>query len=827
MTPSPSPPLASGLLGLSSSPAQTPSILHPGNFRQPPATTTLPTDSSPPFEETDEFSLLARLEQKRREIEAEIGVFRVAKEAEYRELEKQLREEQKSQSNKKRKRKNGGASSVSGGGKEQDTDATHVTAGATPSDDGDTGFTGKGDKVESINYGALGLGDSKSNDTLKLEFPDCQKQIGFDGSSVSSVSNSSCTTTSPPFEKELQAAGLFTPRYLPLLDDNYFRPTSPPTSSIPQDPSTSETQTLPQQVMPKLANIPSSSSRAGNTSPAYPLASSLKSSSGSSTSTMSKSGTAKQKSPKRVTFQFEDEDSVPSRSSPPPTKVHWTLENENYALEDDDGFVEYEGEEVDEDGSGEKGKLEQTEQVTIEAIVGGRFPGDELVVPTTAGGGAPGVVQKSSGFDGLGISGIPGPTNGTNGDNRDSNSDDELTSYDDDDDEVVLFDLDETIPEGGGYPSPPRDYSALTNSPQTVTNARLTASSFPMLPSFTPSVPTVSSSASQSILTFGKSPGPRPGLPRVRRGSLSSSLSPLTKQAQFQQEPIASSLPNFGWKGADPPKSGFVPTPGGRFRRRSIVKYDLAEDDVASLKGKGKGKETQRAISEASDEEDDARFSLSKSPNATSLPMSISRLSPAAFAAMSNKPRPQKPPTQPVTNNDILDPVPVTARPSPKLRSPLSAAASFPVQPTAPKMDSADILASMPSSFTMADNASPEKNDSVSSYRRSSPFPSAYDRTPYRTAYAAEVAAAAALDDEADYGGALESVVGGVDGRTGLDPDISSFSYRASSLGPGGGSRGRSGSLAGAMEAINPGRMSFGMRMAWESGKKEEVVKRK
>lgn len=825
MPPSSSPPLASGLLGLSSSPAQTPSIPHPGNFRQPPATTALPTDFSPPFEETDEFSLLARLEQKRREIEAEIGVFRIAKEAEYRELEKQLREEQKSQSNKKRKRENGGARSVSGGGKEQDTDATHATAGVTLSDDGDTGFTGKGHKVGSINYGALGLGDSKPNDTLKLEFPDCQKQIGFDGSSVSSVSNSSCTTTSPPFEKELQAAGLFTPRYLPLLDDNYFRPTSPPTSSMPQDPSTSETQTLPQQVMPKLANIPSSSSRAGNTSPAYPLASSLKSSSGSSTSTMSKSGTTKQKSPKRVTFQFEDEDSVPSRSSPPPTKVHWTLENENYALEDD-GFVEYEGEEVDEDGSGEKGKLEQTEQVTIEAMVGGRFPGDELVVPTTVGGGAPGVVQKSSGFDGLGISGIPGPTNGTNGDNGDSNSDDELTSYDDDDDEVALFDLDETIPEVKDDPSPPRDYSALTNSPQTVTNARLTASSFPMLPSFTPSVPTVPSSASQSILTFGKSPGPRPGLPRVRRGSLSSSLSPLTKQAQFQQEPIASSLPNFGWKGADPPKTGFVPTPGGRFRRRSIVKYDLAEDEVASFKGKGKGKETQRAISEASDEEDDVGFSLSKSPNATSLPMSISRLSPAAFAAMSNKSRPQKPPTQLVTNNDIPDPAPVTARPSPKLRSPLSAAASFPVQPIAPKMDSADILASMPSSFTMADNASPEKNDSVSSYRRSSPFPSAYDRTPYRTVYAAEVAAAAALDDEADYGGALESVVGGVDGRTGLDPDISS-SYRASSLGPGGGSRGRSGSLAGAMEAINPGRMSFGMRMAWESGKKEEVVKRK
>lgn len=531
---------------------------------------------------------------------------------------------------------------------------------------------------------------------------------------------------------------------------------------------------------------------------------------------MSKSGTAKQKSPKRVTFHFEDEDSVPSRSSPPPTKVHQTLEDENYGFEDEDGSVDYEGEEVDEDESGEKAGAEH---VITEAMVGGRFPGDELVVPTTVRGESSGAMQKAGGFDGLGISGILGPTNGMNGDTGDSDSDDSPTRYDDDDDgEVALFDLDETIPEVKDDLAPPRDYSALTNSPQTVTNARLTASSFPMLPSFTPSVPAVPASASQSILTFGKSPGPRPGLPRTRRGSLSSSLSPLANQAQFKQEPIASSLPNFGWKGIDPPKSGFVPTTGGRFRRRSIVKYDLTEDDAAAFKGK----KAQSAISEASDEEDDDVFQLSRSPNATSLPMSISRLSPAAFAAISNKAHPQKPPSRPITNNDVPTPTPLTARPSPKVRSPLSGSALFPAQSMAPKMDSADILASMHTSSTIAENGSPEKNDSVSSYRRSSPFPSAYDRTPYRTAYAAEVAAAAALDDEADYGGALESVVGGVDGRTGLDPDVGSFSYRASSLGPGVGvgSRGRSGSLGGTAEALNPGRMSFGMRMAWESGKK-------
>lgn len=785
---------------------------------------------SPPFDEINERNLLARLDQKRREIEAEIEAFKAVKEDEYRELERKLREEQKSQPKKKRKRENGGANSSSGG--EEATDATHVAAGATSSDDG-AGFTGKEHGVGSINSGAqipLDLGGSRLNDTLRLELPEHRKQVGFDGSSVSSS-----TTTSPPFEKELQAAGLFTPRYLPLLDNNYFRQTSPPVSPPPQDPSISvQTQTSPQQTMPKLAAIPSPSSRTGNTSPAYPLASSLKSSSGSSTGTLSKSGAMKQKSPKRVTFQFEDEDSVPSRSSPPPTKVHWTLE-EGYPFEDEDGYVEYEGEEieeVDEDEFDERGKVEQVEHVTmegLEVVVTERFPGDELVVPTAIGRGAgdgdPSTMQNNNAFSGLGISGVLGEPsmNGMNGNKGGDDPGDEQNRYDDDDDEEALFDLDETIPEVVDSSPPQRDYSALMDSPKTQTNARLIASSFPMLPSFTAGL----ASASESVLTFGKSPGPRPGLPRVRKSSLSSSLSPISNQTQFaQQEPIASSLPNFGWKGIDPPRSGFVPTTGGRFRRRSIVKYDIPEDDTASLKGKGKGKETQHAIPEASDEEDNDSLLLSRSPNATSLPMSISRLSPAAFAAVSNAIRSPKPLSKPVTNNDIPDPTPVSARPSPKPRSPLPCAESFPVKANVPKIDSADLLASMSTSFTV-DDASPEKNDSVSSYRRSSPFPSAYDRTPYRTAYAAEVAAAAALDDEADYGGAMESVVGGVDGRTGLDPDVSSFSYRASSLGPGAGSRGRSGSTAGGgMEAVDPGRMSLGMRMAWESGMKDEGRRR-
>jgi hypothetical protein len=105
------------------------------------------------------------------------------------------------------------------------------------------------------------------------------------------------------------------------------------------------------------------------------------------------------------------------------------------------------------------------------------------------------------------------------------------------------------------------------------------------------------------------------------------------------------------------------------------------------------------------------------------------------------------------------------------------------------------------------------KNDSVSSYRLTSPFPSASilpTTSPYRTAHAAEVAASA-LDGE------LESVVGGVDGRTGLDPDVSSFQpATGTSI-----NRRRSGSVIAPQE-VRPERMSLGMRMAFEEmrGKK-------
>lgn len=799
----PSPPSVSQLLGINPFPAEAPPISPSGDPREPmnPSLT-----HHPPLP-ASEIELLARLDQKRREIEAEIEAFKAAKEEEYRELERWLRAEQKQ------------LQSTNGGDATTHAAVEAATTTTAASSGNDKGFTRDEEQVRrtsrTISSGTgcqipLDLGGSKLNDTLKLKLPDNRKQPGLD---EGSAGNSA--TTSPPFEKELQAAGLFTPRYLPLLDNNFFR------QSPPQDSPTS----LPQPVMPKLATIPGPPSRTGNTSPAYPLASSLKSSSGSSTGTLNK---LKQKSPKRVTFLFEDENSVPSRSSPPPsTKVHWTLE-EDYPFDDEDGFVEYEGEDVEEVDQEEfeetAGKVEQVENVT--EYVGERSTGDELVVPTTLDNSAP-IIQGGDAFSGLGIKNVSGGLDTTNGNKSTApgfDSDDEVNGTGmDDDDEEALFDLDETIPEVVDNSPPQRDYSALLDTALPQTNDRLTASKFPMLASFTPTFPPVPASASDTILTFGKSPGPRLGLPRAgsggaRRGSLSSSLSlsPFLSQ-QKEEQAIACSLPTFGWKGGmgiEPPKSGFVPTPGGRFRRRSIVKYDLPEDDADSLKGKGKDSRT--AIDEEEEDEDETLL-LSRSPNATILPMSISRHSPAAFVAKSSSST--RSPKLPVIQNDHQNSLPIAgSRSSPKPgRSPLSGAAQVHSTPMR-KVDSADLLAAVPTSFSApAEEDTPEKSDSVASYRRSSPFPSAYDRTPYLTAYAAEVAAAAALDDDEDYGGALESVVGGVDGRTGLDPDMSSFR-------PSAGVRARRGSESGGglgMEAMDPGQMSFGMRMAFENVHKE------
>jgi len=77
---------------------------------------------------------------------------------------------------------------------------------------------------------------------------------------------------------------------------------------------------------------------------------------------------------------------------------------------------------------------------------------------------------------------------------------------------------------------------------------------------------------------------------------------------------------------------------------------------------------------------------------------------------------------------------------------------------------------------------SPRGSSEVDSYRKTARFPSASMSggliSPYRTRFAQELAQQALMDGEDPS----ESIVGGVDGRTGLDPESFSVHGRASSF---------------------------------------------
>ncbi|RPB02065.1 hypothetical protein L873DRAFT_1674119 [Choiromyces venosus 120613-1] len=755
---------------------------------------------SPPSDtdmEIDESDLLPRLQRRRKELDAEIEAFRALKESEYKAFERKLREEYKLRKRKREGDKDGGQISNNNNATTTDASPPYATAAntATPGrENGNVCSTWSG--VERGSQVSLGLGESKLDDALGLELPNA-----LPAQQLKSRENSS-----PPFDKDLQAA--FTPRYLPLLDNNYQSPpTSPPPNKIMSSPPQS-----PKELLPKIATIPS---RSGNSpgSPAVPLASSLKSSSGSSFGTISKSAGIRQKSPKKVTFQFEDESSVPSRSSPPPAKVHWSLvdniDNE-YDLEDGDGFVESAGDhEVVEVGEAEfddSGKVEQIENaaklVNLEVT-----QGVELVVPTFLLGTSTEsrTLVDDDSFEEVQF-GDETSGNGSKGVNGDLEK--EFDTETTDDDEEDLFDMDETVAERKESP-PHRDYAALLNTskPQSQ-RSPFSGQSFPPLPSFTPVPSSIPAPQVDPLLTFGKGPGMRSGFTAVRGGISASfnpslSLEPLTSRTRAGEEPhtapVASSLPNIGW-GETSGKASFVPTPGGRFRRRSIVKYDVPDEDDASI-----GKFHPNIP-----EEDEPPLGISgRSPNAASLPMAISRNSPLAAlsgSTSSKSPTPLRKYASAATIPEVLDEAPVSGRPSP-VSSPLGADLTLaPGNESIKRVSSADILADVPTSEPPSSSA---KNDSVSSYRLTSPPPFApvLPTSPYRTAYAAEVAASA-LDGE------LESVVGGVDGGTGLDPDVSSFQAAAgTSI-----NRRRSGSVIVPQE-MRPERMSLGMRMAFEEMK--------
>lgn len=485
---------------------------------------------------------------------------------------------------------------------------------------------------------------------------------------------------SPPFDKDLQDA--FTPRYLPLLDKGNQ---SPPVSSFLQASATS-----PMDGGPLQSTVSALAMGLGH-SP-VPLAPSLKSSPGSSldTGTADKSPVTKQKSPKRVTFQFEDENSVPSRSSPPPAKVRWSLVGDLDSDEDDDGgFTEHlEKQEVVDVGA--EG-FEQATARDVEEV--------ESVLPVKADALVAAISTPLR--DGDSFEEIPfGSATNINGETTNPSAG---TAAEDDVYDGEVFDMDETIPEVQGSP-PQRDYAALHNTfkplPQ---RSPFSGHSFPPLPSFTPTPSAPAYTASNNpLLTFSKSLANRSGFTAVRNGASSSFTPPLTlspippRPRNPSTAPVASSLPNIAF--AAP----------ARLRRRSIAKYstEIPDEDTPTPPGRSPQQSSQ-----------DIGEEYGQSPNAQSMPMSI--------------------------------------RPSP------TTIAQF-CQPR-------------------ARTAVPSNGES----RPSLPQPSRY-----RTALAAEVAAAA--------GEGSESVIGGVDGGTGLDG-----SYMPDIPGP-------------SLEDIGFERMSLKMRMAFE-----------
>jgi hypothetical protein len=683
-----------------------------------------------PAEAEDELDEDARtrLRHRRLELNHEIGEFKERKEAQYRRFEATLRAEAKA------KRKH-------------DVDESKVQAlGAQGSTEGHGGKE-KGNNKEAGSLSPKGsspLAGNHSKTTLREPWtPRSRDDILRDG-----------TEKSPPFEKELQVAGLFAPCYLPLLEDRRTSPlhisTTPPQSPMPQAAAAHE------QRQADLSNITPPQHHSPDSHP-YPLESSLKSSSSSSLGT----SVRKPKSPKKVTFQFEDENAVPSRSSPPPAKVIW-----NFGPVDDDDDDEYdeaneddyeEVEEYIEDvidprdiGYGEEEGHEGTvEQVKVPSLptksgwqsVGERYHGDELVIPTMSsyfgvdhgeGGPISAVVTRP----------LKSPDQSGSPDQRDSNlphngtaqmkGDNKRSDADDDD---GLFDLDETVPDEPNHTPPHRDLSPLLEAQRASQHLASPATNDLSLPppSLAARVPLPQSF--DPHITFGKSPVaaafPNP------TSSLSASFTHTPLRSSGRAPPpspfqIASSLPASSVWG--PPST----EDSTRFRRRSIIKYIPSpppeEESDGSVHTKTPDGDKMHA------------------PYATSLPMPIAPM----LSTLRSPPSSTSPQTKP-SLPDIPNTRPFSGRPSPAT-SPMAFRISESTK---------QLAASPPAS---------RNSSGVDSYMKTARFPSASFAggmmSPYRTRFAQELAERALQEGD----NAEESFVGGVDGGTGLDPG--SFTVR-------------------------------------------------
>jgi len=286
----------------------------------------------------EEVRLLRRLEIKRREIDEEIEAFKIAKEEEHAEYERRLRERWR----RKKEKRNKAKEQVAAADEEQEARDVGVkhhgsTSSASSSAQNNSQprsgilkeqsrFDEEPDELPfAISSPAALMALNEQNSTAdpltseatppqpltpRAQTSEASDPPEMEGSREKEVKEEK--DKSPPFEEEIQLAGLFTPRYLPLLDDTYSRTspiaTSPrpitPIRSHSEPPAQSPTYTRP-------------------TSPGAPLASSLKHSSSYSSGFSSGSGPRhlKPKSPKKVSFKLDEAKPVPSRSTPPQTAL--------------------------------------------------------------------------------------------------------------------------------------------------------------------------------------------------------------------------------------------------------------------------------------------------------------------------------------------------------------------------------------------------------------------------------------------------------------------------------------------------------------------------
>lgn len=507
--------------------------------------------------------LIQRLDLKRREIEAEIEVFKLSKEDEYAEYERCLRERWKRKQQKQ---------TVTGDEVTRDSDVKHDCLTHTGTALHRSGILKEGSRFEeeldelpfaiSSPAAFMALNEQNSADPVKTvddpleamppHAPDCETQSTKKHLNDQSTNQTKNTDKSPPFEEEIQVAGLFTPRFLPLIEGTDAYPRSNPVAISPRP------ITPPGPHTGSLVEISHNSD--GSSSPDAPLASSLKNLAGSGFSSRF-SHQLKLKSPKRVSFKLDEEKAIPSRSTPPQTAL--TFGSDIDLCEDPDAIDVEQVEKLDLRDSTHSPRSSPFGSSIMTGVVIQTPPSviplpyrDDLVVPTKITNG---VAELAGG--GQFLEGGISPRMDDH-DWEPVDKGDVHVGFEPVDDDEDLFDMDETLPVS------PTDEDGSTNNPDIrTTSPDFDADGFWNAPSdiiATPHGLREAASLPQyspisSFGSFGVSRNTLPG----RRGSLPFSFDNLYKST------VPGSLPANG------PSSQLHngKQMNGGFRRRSVTKY--------------------------------------------------------------------------------------------------------------------------------------------------------------------------------------------------------------------------------------------------------------